>query len=98
MTYVTLVAELRHHNGRMTIRRGPYSIKASHHLYTASAFEEWKRLALDGKVVGAVIGAVDQDMRPLFGTAGILENKPREAHWVASALATELMMQSLSPE
>lgn len=96
MTQFTHVAELLHQNERMTLRRGPYSIKASHHLYTASAFDEWKRLALDGKVVGAVIGALDQDMQPVLGTAGLLINRPREAHWLASVLENELLQRSLS--
>lgn len=78
----------------MTRRRAPYSIKTAHNLYTASTFDEWKQLALNGKIWGAVIGGVDENMTALFGTAGALHHKPRDAHWVASILADELLKRS----
>lgn len=79
----------------MTVRRGPYSIKSSHHLYVASVLEEWKRDARDGKVLGVVLGGLDENMMPVVEVAGILYHRPRDAHWVASVLVDDLLKRSL---
>lgn len=71
------------------------SIATPHHLYTASNLREWMEMAMRGEITGIVIGALDKDMNPIFGTAGMLHHKPREAHWVASVLADELLKRSL---
>lgn len=70
------------------------SIATPHHLYTASCLQEWMDKAMRGEIMGFVIGALDKDMNPTFGAAGMLYHKPREAHWVASILANELLKRS----
>lgn len=78
----------------MTVKRAPYSIRAAHQAHTASLLREWADVAERGELLGVIVGAIDKDMRPRLVTGGLLSNRTREAHWVASLLEKTLMIRS----
>lgn len=72
----------------------PRLIVTPHHLHTASLLREWAAMADRGELIGVVIGAVDTNMKPRLVTGGLLSNRTREAHWVASLLQKTLLIRS----
>lgn len=75
----------------MTVKRPPYNLKSSYHIYTAQVLQDLADLAKKGHLEGVAIAALTDKNEPILKVAGRLHYRPRDAYWIVGLLKDTLL-------